>query len=270
MRWTTASGKAEALPRDRPAVAGPRCHGKAEASPHAAILAAVIFVAAGVPALAQSAAPDAPPPRPYSFQVTGGGVAPLGDASDAAALGWNVSAAAGVDLPGPMSLRAQYLYSRFGAKEIQVPVEVDGPQPVTLVSMRGQVQSHTGFFDLVAEWPLAGGRRSAYIMAGPLVSGRRVKITGTGPAAGTFDACLPQWLQCSPQSIMFDQALGIRRASSVGGSVGAGVSFDIGLRARLVVEARYVYLDGPGFTDTNGARQSASASYLPITVGLRF
>jgi opacity protein-like surface antigen len=232
---------------------------------------AALLLSGAVRASAQTDPPaDPPAPRPFSFDISGGGVVPLGAAGDASGLGWNVGVSAGVAVRGRFSVRALYLYSRFAAKEIQVPVEVDGPQPLTLASLRGKVQSHTGFFDLVAGWPSAGGRRSFYVMAGPLVAGRRVSITGSGPTAAAFDACLPQWLQCSPTTVSFDRALGIRRAASVGASVGAGASFDVGLAARLVIETRYMYLDGPSFTDVNGARQSASATYLPVSIGLRF
>jgi opacity protein-like surface antigen len=237
---------------------------------HVPGLLAVVLLAAAAPAAAQAPAEaqPGPPSKPYSLQVTGGAVVPLGEAADASGLGWNVGAAAEVALRGPVRLRVEGLYSRFAAKEIDVPVEKEGPQPLALASMRGKMQSVTVFFDAVVGRPSKDGRRTAYLLAGPLVSQRRVQITGSGD--GTFEACLPQWFQCSSEPVPFDRALGIRRATSIGASVGAGMSFEVGLRARLVIEARYAYHDGPSFTAADGTKQSASASYIPITVGLRF
>jgi len=235
------------------------------------VILALALLAAATPAGAQAPAEtQAPTPasKPYSVQIMGGAVAPLGEAADASGLGWNVGVAAEVALRGPVRLRLEGLYSRFAAEEIDVPVENEGPQPLTLASMRGKMQSITVFFDAVVSRPSNDGRRTAYLLAGPLVSQRRVQITGSGD--GTFEACLPQWFQCSPEPVPFDRALGIRRATSVGASVGAGMTFEVGLTARLVIEARYAYHSGPSFTAADGTKQSASASYIPITVGLRF
>ena len=233
-------------------------------------LLALVMIVASTPAGAQAPADGQPmpPSKPYSLQVTGGAVAPLGGAADASGLGWNVGVAAELALRGPVGLRLEGLYSRFAAEEIDVPVEKAGPQPLRLASMRGKMQSVTVFFDAVVSRHSKDGRRGAYLLAGPLVSQRRVQITGSGD--GTFEACLPQWFQCSPEPVTFDRALGIRRATSMGASVGAGMSFEVGLTARLVIEARYAYHAGPSFTSADGTRQRASASYIPITVGLSF
>ena len=230
-------------------------------------LLALLLLAAAAPAGAQAPA-ETQPPKPYSLQVTGGAVAPLGEAADASGLGWNVAVAAEVALRGPVRLRLEGLYSRFAAREIDVPVEKAGPQAITLASMRGKMQSITLFLDAVVSRPSKDGRRTGYLLAGPLVSQRRVQITGSGD--GTFATCLPQWFQCSAEPVPFDRALGIRRATSVGASVGAGMSFEVGLTAQLVIEARYAYHSGPSFTAADGTKQSASAAYVPISVGLRF
>ena len=236
-----------------------------------AALAAIAWLAAQAPVAAQAPAAQAPaaPPAtpPYSFQLTGGVVAPIGEARDAAGLGWNVSVGAEIRLREPVALRAQYLYARFADVPADLPLP-SIPGGLVIADLRAKLQSHTGFFDVVVRRSSSDGRRTGYLLAGPLVALRRVKITGEGE--GSFDACLPQWLQCEPAPVPFDQALGVRRATSLGASVGAGVAFDVGLRARLVVEARYMYLDGPAFTAADGTTRRASASYLPLTVGLRF
>lgn len=225
---------------------------------------------AAIPAAAQAPGDRPPPPasKPYSLQVTGGAVMPLGDAADASGLGWSVGVAAEIALRGPVRLRVEGLYSRFAAEEIEVALEKEGPKPLNTATVRGKMQGVTVFFDAVVSRTSTDGRRTAYLLAGPLVSQRRVKMTGSGE--GMFDGCLPQWFQCSPQPVPFDQALGVRRATSIGGSVGAGFSFDVSLTALLVVEARVAYHGGPSFTASDGTRQSASATYIPLTVGLRF
>ena len=67
-----------------------------------------------------------------------------------------------------------------------------------------------------------------------------------------------------------DRALGIKKSTDLGFNVGGGVSFDIGLSARLVVEARYFFVEGPPFTSTKGRSTRANASFVPISVGLSF
>ena len=231
----------------------------------AVIIAPLALWLVAAPAAAQPPSPSRPA---LSVQVGGGLVTPIGDATAASGPGWNVSVAGGLDLHGGISLRAQYLYSRFAAEETRVSLGRDGAQPGGHAVVRGKPQSHAGFLDLLVKRPGAGSRAAAYLLAGPVVALRRVTLTGSGD--GSVNQCLPQWLQCSASPVSFDRAIGIRRGTSFGASVGAGVTFDVGLTARVFVEARYIYLDGPSFTASDGTTHRASASYVPVTAGLRF
>ena len=211
-----------------------------------------------------------PDERLFSLQVTGGAVATMGEAANAAGLGWNVGVGGEVRVRDWLGLRAQYLYARFAGVAATAARAAGTVEPSAPASVEAKLQSHTGFFDAVLRKPLAGTGRTVYLVAGPLASLRRVRITSANGGASPYHGCQPQWLQCSPEPIPFDRALGIRRATSLGASAGAGAAVDVGLTAQLVIEARYVFLSGPTFTDVNGRTQSASASYFPITVGLRF
>ena len=107
-------------------------------------------------------------------------------------------------------------------------------------------------------------------MGGPTIFRRRVQLRTTGSDTGIATACEPQWLQCSADAIGFDRWLGIKESVDYGFNVGAGVTFRTGLTAALVIEARYYYVMGPTFTSSTGSKESASAMFVPVSVGLRF
>lgn len=205
---------------------------------------------------------------PAGLQVAGGAIAPVGEAGGSSGLGWDVAVAGDVEFRPRLAIRAGYLYGRFGAEEIGVASGTESAR------LRAKTQMHLGAIDLVWLRPLPDRHATVYVFGGPLLAFRRVTLTN--PSGGrTFDeapvtVCQPHWLQCASAAVPYHRVLGIRRSTDLGANVGAGFSFDVGLRARFFAEARFVYIDGPSFRDASGATRSSDAFYVPVVVGLRF
>jgi opacity protein-like surface antigen len=226
----------------------------------AALLCLVLGVA-DHPALAQD--------RPASITVLGGVTTPLSDARDAMGTGWNMGVAGALELRSGLGVRADYQYGRFGAAEKIVDVTLGPLLPAFMgVSVRAKSQMHAGSLDVTWTRATSSGVR-VYVMAGPTLFRRRVQLTATGPQ-GIVGACEPQWLQCRPEVIGFDRWLGIKESDDLGFNVGAGLAFRAGLTAMIVVEARYFHVSGPSYRSADGRSASASARFLPVSVGLRF
>jgi len=204
---------------------------------------------------------------PAGVQVGAGAVAPVGEAAGSSGIGWNVGGGGELEFRPGLAIRAGYFYGRFAAEDATVVAESGSG------ALRGKTQMHAGTVDLVWKRPITGREATVYLFAGPVIAYRRVTVTspsGVALAESPVSFCEPHWLQCSPTSLPFHRLLGIRRSTDVGASAGAGVSFDVGLRARLFAEARFVFLDGPSFRDASGSKRSADAFYVPVFLGVRF
>ncbi len=214
--------------------------------------------------------PAAAQDRPFAVSVLGGATLPIsGAARDAMGIGWNVGVAGEVRLPSSLAVRADYLYDRYGTVYKLIDVALDPQLPASRQeSVRSKSQMHFVSFDLAWSRTTAGGTR-VYVMGGPTFFRRRVQLTAANDQ-GLASACEPQWLQCEAEAIGFDRWLGIKKSDDWGFNAGGGVAFRTGLTALVVVEARYYYVVGPNFTSAAGGSPSASASFLPISVGLRF
>ena len=227
---------------------------------------ALLFVSLALiplPTLAQTA-------PPVSVVFLGGLELPIGETRDAMGTGWNVGVGGSVRLAPDVSVRLDYMYGRFGAASSTWQVALGPMLPAFMdVEVRAKSQMHAGSLDLTWTRALTGGARG-YIMAGPTLFYRRAQITSThtGPNGSTGN-CEPFWLQCPPQPLTFDRALGIKTSSDLGFNVGAGIAFRAGLTALVTVEARYFQVRGE-FRDAQGRSVSPSARFLPISVGLTF
>jgi len=174
-----------------------------------------------------------------------------------------------VSVSSSLRVRADYLYDRYAVKEKTIDVGLGPMLPAFKeVPVRGKSQMHFVSFDLAWMRETLEGRR-VFVMGGPTIFHRRVQLTAADDR-GIADACEPQWLQCRPDTIGFDRWLGIKESTDYGFNVGFGLAFRTGLTAALVIEARYYYVVGPKYTSASGDSRSASASFLPISVGLRF
>jgi opacity protein-like surface antigen len=205
---------------------------------------------------------------PAGLQVGAGAAVPVGAAAGSSGLGWNVGGGGDLEFRPGLAIRVGYFYGRFAAEEATVVLEAGS------ATLRGKTQVHVGAVDLVWKRELTDYEATVSLFAGPVIAYRRVTLTG--PLGGAVSAespvsfCEPHWLQCSPTPLPFHRVPGIRRSTDFGASAGAGVSFDVGLRARLFAEARFVFLDGPSFRDASGSTRSARAFYVPVFLGVRF
>ena len=205
---------------------------------------------------------------PAGLQVGAGAVAPVGEAAGSSGIGWDVGGAGDLEFRPGLAVRIGYFYGRFGAEDVTVTSDAGSG------AVRGKAQMHVGTVDLVWKRAFTDREATFYLFAGPVIAYRRVTLTSPsgGPALGEsfVSFCEPHWLQCSPTSLPFHRLLGIRRSTDLCASAGAGISFDVGLRARLFAEARVVFLDGPSFRDASGSRRSADAFHVPVVLGVRF
>jgi opacity protein-like surface antigen len=184
-------------------------------------------------------------------------------------LGWNVGAAGDVRVSSSLRLRVDYLYDRYATKEKTIDVGLGPMLPAfKQVPVRGKSQMHFVSFDLAWMREKLEGRR-IFVMGGPTIFHRRVQLTA-GDDRGIADVCETQWLQCSAETIGFDRWLGIKESVDYGFNVGVGLAFRTGLTASFVLEARYYYVYGPKYTSASGDSRNGSASFLPVSVGLRF
>jgi opacity protein-like surface antigen len=189
---------------------------------------------------------------------------PVGD-------GWNVSVGATFPARAGWAVKVDYIYSRFA------PVDRTGQyfdlswNTVTATlptTISGRTQSHTGSFDVVYSRWFNERHVLGYVFGGPSIVHRRVTLQGT--VRGYLASfCEQQWLTCSPESVPFDQAMGVKNSTDLGANVGFGVSFDVGLKAQVFAETRLVYILGPDYKLPSGT-QSGRAQFVPVTVGLRF
>lgn len=205
-----------------------------------------------------------------SANVGGGGTFSLGGAREAVGDGWNIDAGATVRVTDRVGVRLDYQYSRF-APQALVAQTFDPSSLATVTTstpVSGRLQMHVGSFDAVYAWPIRNGRGTAYVLGGPSVAKRRATVTGLATGV-VLDFCEPQWFRCSAGLEPFDQATGVRETVDLGVNVGGGLTFDVGLRARVFVEARYLWIHGPTYTGTSGTAQ-ANAAFLPVVAGLRF
>jgi opacity protein-like surface antigen len=208
--------------------------------------------------------------RPFSVSVLGGVTFPISAAGDAMGIGWNLGVAGEIRLTPALRVRADYLYDRYTSVDKTIDVGLGPMLPAfRQVAVHAKSQMHFVSFDLAWTRENLEGRRF-FVMGGPTIFRRRVQLTTPADDTGIASACEPQWLQCSAESIGFDRWLGIKESIDYGFNVGAGVSFRTGLTAALVIEARYYYVSGPSFTSTAGGKESASAMFVPVSVGLRF
>jgi hypothetical protein len=220
-------------------------------------------LAASIPAAAQD--------RPFAVSILSGATQPASNATrDAMGIGWNVGVAAELKLVPALRLRADYLYDRFRIVDRTLDVGLGPMLPAFReATVHAKSQMHFASVDLMWMRQNLEGRR-LYLMAGPTIFRRRVQLTTPGLDTGITSACEPQWLQCGPASIGFDRWLGIKESVDYGFNAGVGAAFRTGLSAALVVEARFYYVNGPSYTGASGGKQSASAMFVPVSIGLRF
>ncbi len=178
--------------------------------------------------------------------------------------GWNAGMGFSFDLGDAVAVRLDFLHVRLGDRSAQVEGTAPG-HPAT-ISASHFMESGTAAIRIAT--PARGRRARAYAVAGGGIYYR--KVTLTSQDAGSGGVCNPWWLVCIPGPGPTDRVLGRRNSVDPGINVGGGVEIAAGDRASFFIEARYHYIFGPMFTDSQGAARKASGHYLPVTVGFRF
>ena len=232
------------------------------------VLAAVfgLFIASA-PAYAQDY-------KPVDVNFGFGWAFPTGDFGNSFDAGWNGAAGVTFNLNPMIGIQAEYMYVRMDGPEKTISV-VSNPiaGAVTNGILESNHHMHVGTFNLVARSNNSDRLVNGYGMAGGGVYGRTVEITS--PSVGYTTYCDPYWYVCYPALVEVDRILGSRGSTDFGINFGGGITF--GTDAKFYIEARWHYVMGPDFepnVPANGGTVptslSTSASYFPITFGLRW
>jgi len=211
---------------------------------------------------------------PVSFGVSAGLTFPVLGTGGEIGNGWNVGAGVTWRVRPGLGVRADYLYHRFGVAEGNLTVETLGaPSALQTPDVVAHPQMHVISVGLEYSQAMPQRRASVSVFGGPSLFRQRVKMTLPGgdklfgPLAAEF--CQPRWLGCYASGADWDPIIGIHKSSDLGFNVGAGLTFDAGLTAQVVIEVRYFHVWGPTFS-LNGRSVREPGHYLPVTVGLRF
>jgi opacity protein-like surface antigen len=226
------------------------------------ILALVI---AAVPAAAQD------PDKKINVNIGGGYTFSLSEVRSYLGDGGNFSLGLTFNLKPKIGVQVEYGYNGLGKKEVDLPVSgLPGGGNNVNTPFYGDMNMQFVDFNVVLRGNRSGSM-SPYVIAGVGYYYRPVKVTT--PAVGYVPGyCDPWWGFCYPGGwVPVDKIIGSRSSSDVGMDFGGGVSFKLGDKASMYVEARYHYIWGPSYTDpTSGVTTKANGKFLPIVFGIRF
>jgi hypothetical protein len=218
----------------------------------AGLAAAALALALATPARAQYE-----PPR---FRLGGGAIMPVGTITERFETGWHLTGGVGWKLVREtLVLRFDYGYSRERL--------VGGALENAFVNGEHQIHS----LEADVEWTVSPGSPApVHLVAGPGVYLQKNAITRIRDYTPGPPVCDP-WLQvCAPGPVPPEDVLGSRSSTNLGFNLGVGV--DIPVRGRvaafLEIRWRFVWGDVYGLPGDSGSR--GSASYFPVTLGVRF
>ena len=196
--------------------------------------------------------------------IGGGPTFNAGDLGDHFGMGWGPAIGVTFDMTPMLGLQFEYAYRRFYIKD-------DAPF-FGATSFDANHQTHQLDFNLVASFAPAGSAVRPYLIGGPGMYNRNVKIT---EYVGTGIICDPYYYICGYYPV--DAVIGSRGGWDFGFNIGGGVGFGIGETAEFYIETRYHSVFGPDIeatappigqpTQTGG---STNGSYYPLTFGFRF
>jgi opacity protein-like surface antigen len=222
-------------------------------APHTAgVAAAALALALAAPARAQYE-----PPR---FRAGGGAIVPGGAITERFETGWQLTGGVGWKLVHEtLAIRFDYGYSRERL--------IGGALSTGFVN--GEHQIHSLEADL--EWTATpGGPNPVHLLAGPGVYLQQNSITHLRDYTPGPPICVP-WLQvCGPGPVSPEEILGSRSSTNFGFNLGAGVDIPIRGRVAAFLEIRWRYVWGDSYGLPGGAEHRGSASYFPVTLGIRF
>ena len=225
---------------------------------------AVFFflLAAGPTAYAQD--------RPVTINIGAGYTFAVSDVRKHLGDGYNINLGATFNVNERVGIQAEYSFNGLGQKQVNLPTVNPPPGTTAVRDVFADMNMQYGSFNLVFR-PKSEGRAKPFIVAGPGVYYRPVKITT--PGAGYVPPyCDPWWYYCYPGGIVpVDYILNEKSSTDFGFDVGGGVDIAMGDSANFYVEARYHYIWGPELKDAAGVSQDkANGQFLPLTFGFRF
>ena len=115
-----------------------------------------------------------------------------------------------------------------------------------------------------------GSPAPVHLIGGPGVYRQGTEITRVRDYTPGPPVCDP-WLQvCEPGPVPPEEIVGSRSSTNFGFNLGAGVDIPIRGRVAAFVEIRWRYVWGDTYGLPGGAERRGSASYFPVTLGIRF
>lgn len=216
---------------------------------------AVAVLAVGLAPAGPASAED---PR-LRFRAGGGVVLPAGEITTRFETGGQLMAGAALRLRGALALRLDYGYSRERLVGSALrPAHVEG---------RHEVHG----LELALEWsPNPRGTAPIRLLGGPALCHRKTAVTELTDYAPGPPVCDPWLGVCAPGPVPAEGILGSRSSTDPGFAVAVDVDVPVGGRFAVFFEARWRYVHGDEMGLPGQAGRRSSASYFPLTVGLRF
>ncbi len=193
--------------------------------------------------------------KPVQWYIDGGYSATVGRTADFLRDGWTIGTGLLWRPPnaGPLSLRADLAYSRYGATD-QLIALGQAQTPYFIDDGNGQALNFDA--DAVFEVPFSP-RVRGYAMAGVGGAWRRIELTQTVGVPGFF--CDPWWGFCGGGYVPGDAVVSSNDVTRFAWNAGVGLSIATGYGQSWFVEARYDRIE----TDR-------PTIFVPIRVGFRF
>ena len=216
--------------------------------------------AATLALLASLAAPAWAQYEPPRFRLGGGAILPAGEITDRFETGWQATGGVGWKLVHEtLVLRFDYDYSH----QRLVAGALEG------AFVNGQHDVHSLEVDL--EWTITpGGPAPVHLVGGPGVYRQGTEVTRVRDYTPGPPVCDP-WLQvCEPGPVPPEEIVGSRSSTNLGFNLGAGVDIPIRGRVAAFLEIRWRYVWGDTYGLPGGDERRGSASYFPVTLGIRF
>ncbi len=201
-----------------------------------------------------------------SLNLGGGFTIPSSDLRDTFGTGGNFQIGVDVRVAPLITLQAEYGYNKLGSKDLVPGTATAGV--VTSIPLTANHSMHDGDFNVLVGPSRKDQAVAPYGIVGVGVYHRIVNVTT--PAVGIGTVCDPWLFICYPTPVAVDQIIGERTNTEFGFNVGGGVTLRVTELTKFYAEFRYIWTNGPSFTDAAGASRTANGHYFPFTFGFKF
>lgn len=195
----------------------------------------------------------------WDFQLGGGVTLPAGSISQRFETGWHFTGGAGWRFDEHLGLRVDFTHTRERL--------VGTALPQAFVGGKHRVES----LEVDARWTVdPAAPVPVELLAGPGLYRRRTEITSVSDDTPGSSICDP-WLQvCAEGPVSPDDILGSRSSTDPGFNIGAVVAIPVWRSLRLFIELRWRFVWGDTYGLPGEPSQRSTASYFPLSFGLRF